>query len=51
MLGPALGGLLLQTLGLQGVYLLGALLYLISVVLILRIRYRSTGSESQARKS
>jgi MFS family permease len=49
MLGPALGGLLLETLGLQGVYLLGAVLYLVSVVLLLRVRYRSTGFEGQAR--
>jgi MFS family permease len=43
MLGPALGGLLLQTLGLFGVYLLGALLYLLGIVLILRTRYRAKG--------
>jgi MFS family permease len=49
MLGPALGGLLLETLGLQGAYVLGAVLYLISVVLILRLRYRSTRFEGQAR--
>ncbi len=49
MLGPALGGLLLETLGLQGVYLLGALLSLISVVLMLRVRYRSARFEGQAR--
>ncbi len=44
MLGPALGGLLLQTLGLFGVYLLGSLLYLLGIVLILRSRYRGKGS-------
>jgi MFS family permease len=44
MLGPALGGLLLQTLGLFGVYLLGATLYLVAIVLILRTRYRATGA-------
>jgi MFS family permease len=49
MLGPALGGLLLETLGLQGVYLLGALLYMVSVALMLRVRYRSTRFEGQAR--
>jgi MFS family permease len=50
MLGPALGGLLLQTLGLYGVYLLGALLYLVGIGLILRSRDRSraSGSESGA---
>jgi MFS family permease len=49
MLGPALGGLLLETLGLEGAYLLGAILYLGSAVLVLRLAYRSTGSEGQAR--
>jgi MFS family permease len=50
MLGPALGGLLLQTLGLYGVYLLGALLYLVGIGLILRShdRSRAAGSESGA---
>ena len=42
MIGPALGGFLLETLGLYGVYLLGALLYLVGIVLILRTRHRST---------
>ena len=48
MLGPALGGLLLQTLGLFAVYLLGALLYLLAIVLILRTRYRAKGSGSES---
>lgn len=48
MLGPALGGLLLQTLGLFGVYLLGALLYLLGIVLILRTRYRVKGAGSDS---
>ena len=48
MLGPALGGLLLQTLGLFGVYLVGALLYLLGIVLILRIRYRARGPRSES---
>jgi MFS family permease len=48
MLGPALGGLLLQTLGLFGVYLLGALLYLLGIVLILRTRYRAKGTGSES---
>jgi predicted MFS family arabinose efflux permease len=47
MLGPALGGLLLQTLGLYGVYLLGALLYLVGIVLILRTRYRAKAAGSE----
>jgi MFS family permease len=49
MLGPALGGLLLETLGLAGAYLLGAGLYLVSIVLAMRLRYRSTRFEGQAR--
>jgi MFS family permease len=49
MLGPALGGLLLETLGLAGAYLLGAILYLVSLVLVLRLAYRSTRFEGQAR--
>jgi MFS family permease len=49
MLGPALGGLLLETLGLAGVYLLGAVLYLASVGLMLRLRYRGARFEGQAR--
>jgi MFS family permease len=48
MLGPALGGLLLQTLGLYGVYLLGALLYLVGIALILRTRHRSRRSASES---
>jgi MFS family permease len=48
MLGPALGGLLLQTLGLYGVYLLGALLYLVGIGLILRTRDRSKASGSES---
>ena len=47
MIGPALGGFLLETLGLYGVYLLGALLYLVGIVLILRTRHRSTRSGSE----
>jgi MFS family permease len=49
MLGPALGGLLLETIGLQGAYLLGAVLYLVSIILVLRLRSRSTRFEGQAR--
>ncbi len=37
MLGPTLGGLLLELLDLQGVYLLGATLYLLATVLALRM--------------
>jgi MFS family permease len=49
MLGPAVGGFLLETLGLEGVYLLGTVLYLVSTVLVLRLAYRSTRFEGQAR--
>jgi MFS family permease len=45
MLGPALGGLLLELLGLYGVYLVGALLYLVGIVLLLRVRHRPERSE------
>jgi len=41
MLGPALGGLLFEIVGLEGAYFLGAALYLMSLVLILRVRHRS----------
>jgi MFS family permease len=49
MLGPAIGGLLLETIGLQGAYFLGAALYLVSVVLLLRVNYRSTRFDGQPR--
>ena len=39
MVGPALGGVLLQALGLFGVYLLGAILYTAATLLTLRIVY------------
>ncbi len=39
MVGPALGGLLLETTGLYGVYLLGAIFYTAAAVLVLRISY------------
>jgi MFS family permease len=44
MLGPALGGVLMQATGLYGVYALGALLYLVSAVLVLPVAYRSAGA-------
>ncbi len=40
MVGPALGGLLLEAIGLYGVYLLGAILYAAAAVLVARIVYR-----------
>jgi predicted MFS family arabinose efflux permease len=45
MVGPALGGLLLELLGLYGVYLLGALLYLVGIVLLLRVGHRPEPAE------
>ena len=41
--GPILGGLVLETLGLPGIYLAGAVLYVLGVVLVLRTRHRSAG--------
>ena len=46
MVGPALGGVLIATIGLYGVYALGAVLYLACVVLVLPISYRGSGSGS-----
>jgi MFS family permease len=43
MIGPALGGVLIQTIGLYGIYALGALLYLASAALVLPVAYRSAG--------
>jgi MFS family permease len=40
MVGPALGGLLLEAIGLYGVYLLGAILYGAAALLVMRIAYR-----------
>ena len=44
MLGPALGGVLIQATGLYGVYALGALLYLACAALVLPIAYRSVSA-------
>jgi MFS family permease len=41
MLGPVLGGLLLQLIGLYGVYALGAALYLTCALMALPVAYRS----------
>jgi MFS family permease len=49
MVGPALGGLLFEVVGLEGAYLLGAALYLWSLVLILRVRHRSARFEAAGR--
>jgi len=48
MLGPVLGGLLLEILGLPGIYLAAALIYVGGVVLVLRTRHRSRGTEGAA---
>ena len=48
MLGPALGGVLMQVTGLYGVYALGALLYLASAALVLPVAYRSAGAAGAA---
>jgi MFS family permease len=48
MLGPALGGVLIQTIGLWGVYALGALLYLACAALVLPVAYRSAGAAAGA---
>ncbi len=39
MIGPALGGLLLETVGIGGVYLLSALLYLSGLAMVVGLRY------------
>lgn len=41
MVGPVLGGLLLETLGLAGVFALSAVVYALSAFLILRLAYRA----------
>ena len=46
MLGPVLGGLLLQLIGLYGVYALGAVLYLACALLALPVAYRSGAAGS-----
>jgi MFS family permease len=41
MVGPALGGILIGTIGLYSVYLVGAVLYAICALLIVRLAYQS----------
>lgn len=48
MIGPALGGVLIQMTGLYGVYALGALLYLACAALVLPVAYRSAAAGSSA---
>jgi MFS family permease len=49
MVGPAVGGLLFEIVGLEGAYFLGAALYLLSLVLILRVSYRSARLDAAGR--
>jgi MFS family permease len=44
MIGPALGGVLIQAIGLWGIYALGAILYLACAALVLPVAYRSAGA-------
>jgi MFS family permease len=44
MVGPVLGGVLMQTLGLLGVYLIGVAFYAVCTILIVRLAYRSASS-------
>ena len=48
MVGPVLGGVLIGTVGLYGVYLVGVLLYAIGALLILRLAYPSGGARGAA---
>jgi MFS family permease len=48
MIGPALGGVLIQTIGLWGVYALGAILYLACAALVLPVAYRSASAARSA---
>jgi len=49
MMGPAIGGLAYQTVGLGGAYFVSALLYLCAILLILPIDYRGLGQAVVAR--
>jgi len=46
MIGPALGGVLLQMIGLYGVYALGAVLYAAAALLVLPVVYGTAGGGS-----
>ena len=48
MLGPALGGLILETTGLGGIFAASAVTYLICLLLIRPLNYRSQGSATNA---
>jgi MFS family permease len=49
MLGPSLGGILLEMIGLQGTYFLGVFLYGLGGILASRIRYRQPSSTAIGR--
>jgi MFS family permease len=46
MVGPVLGGILMETLGLAGVYVLGAVAYALAALLLLRLVYEAAGGPS-----
>ena len=46
MLGPTVGGLLLASVGIEGAFLVGVVLYLLAVVAAFGVRYRNPGSAS-----
>ena len=46
MIGPAVGGVLIQMIGLYGVYALGAVLYVVAALLVLPVVYRAAGGGS-----
>ena len=47
MLGPALGGLLYESIGLSAAYLLGTALYALSVLLVLSLKYASSAAPAR----
>ena len=48
MVGPVLGGILMETLGLAGVYVLGAVVYALAALILLRLAYRAAGGQSSS---
>jgi MFS family permease len=49
MVGPVLGGVMMEALGLAGVYALSAVVYGLSALLLLRLVYRAAGLPASAR--
>lgn len=47
MLGPLLGGLLLELIGLHGTYFLGAILYGLAAALVLRLHYQQRSARTE----